>query len=67
MNYQELASTILKKVGGIENVIALEHCATRLRFNLKDDSLAKTQELQALNGVVSVINKGGSISGSYWQ
>lgn len=59
MNYQELASTILKKVGGIENVIALEHCATRLRFNLKDDSLAKTQELQALNGVVSVINKGG--------
>lgn len=59
MNYQELASTILKKVGGIENVNALEHCATRLRFNLKDDSIAKTQEIQALNGVVSVINKGG--------
>ena len=59
MNYKELAATILEKVGGQNNVSNLEHCATRLRFSLKDDVLAKTEEIQSLKGVVSVINKGG--------
>lgn len=40
MNYQELGSKILTLVGGKENVIGLTHCATRLRFNLKDESKA---------------------------
>lgn len=59
INYKELAVLILKYVGGKENVISLEHCATRLRFNLKDDTFAQTKEIEKLQGVVSVINKGG--------
>ena len=35
------ASAILEKVGGKENIEFLVHCMTRLRFNLKDQSLAK--------------------------
>lgn len=59
MKYQELASIILEKVGGKSNVSNLEHCATRLRFNLINDTVAKTEEIKNLKGVVSVINKGG--------
>ena len=38
MNYRELAATIIENVGGKENVNQVVHCATRLRFRLKDDS-----------------------------
>lgn len=59
MNYQELAKEILIKVGGSENISGLTHCATRLRFNLKDESKAQTDALKKLKGVMGVVNKGG--------
>lgn len=59
MDYKNLASTILEKVGGEKNVISVGHCATRLRFNLKDDKKADTEFLKNLKGVVGVVNKGG--------
>ncbi|WP_404456558.1 beta-glucoside-specific PTS transporter subunit IIABC [Oceanobacillus kapialis] len=59
MNYKDLASTILDKVGGKENVSYVTHCATRLRFNLYDDSKADTEGLEKIKEVVGVANKGG--------
>ena len=51
MNYQELGTKILSLVGGKENVTGLTHCATRLRFNLKDESKAQTDTLKKTPGV----------------
>ena len=59
MNYEILAKSILEKIGGKENVSNLTHCATRLRFNLKDNSKAKTSEIKNINGVMGVVDKGG--------
>ncbi len=59
MNYENLAKSILEKVGGEKNVSNLTHCATRLRFNLKDTKKANTESLKALNGVMGVVDKGG--------
>lgn len=59
MNYSGLAKTILQLVGDRENVAALVHCATRLRFTLHDNSKANKAELQALDGVLSVVESGG--------
>ncbi|GGP08452.1 beta-glucoside-specific PTS transporter subunit IIABC [Oceanobacillus neutriphilus] len=59
MDYKELASTILEKVGGAKNVSHVTHCATRLRFNLYDDSKADTSGIESTNGVVGVANNGG--------
>lgn len=59
MNYNELAGKILKLIGGKENITGLTHCATRLRFNLKDESLARTDELKKVKGVMGVVNSGG--------
>lgn len=59
MNYQELAQTIIEKIGGKQNISGLTHCATRLRFNLKDEQAAETDELKNTAGVMGVVSKGG--------
>lgn len=59
MNYENLAKQILKNVGGQENVSNLTHCATRLRFNLKDLSKANTETIKKTKGVMGVVDKGG--------
>lgn len=58
MNYENLAKEILKNIGGQENVSNLTHCATRLRFNLKDLSKANTKTIKKINGVLGVVDKG---------
>ncbi len=59
MNFENLAKSILEKIGGKENVSNLTHCATRLRFNLKDKSKANTSAIKNINGVMGVVDKGG--------
>ena len=59
MKYKELATQIIEYVGGEENVNQLIHCATRLRFTLKNDSKANKENLQKLDGVISVVQSGG--------
>lgn len=59
MDYKRLAEQILELVGGKENVSGLVHCATRLRFNLKDESKAQTDALKKTKGVVGVAKSGG--------
>lgn len=53
-NKNELASTIIDLVGGKENVSDVLHCMTRLRFRLKDESLAKIDEIKNVNGVLGI-------------
>lgn len=59
MDYKALAKTILNDIGGEENVVSFTHCATRLRFNLKDDSKVNKKHLDETRGVMGVVNKGG--------
>lgn len=57
--YDGLARIIIQNVGGKSNIISLTHCITRLRFKLKDESLAQTEVLKETDGVVTVIQSGG--------
>lgn len=38
MDNRKLAEEIIKNVGGKDNIVSSEHCATRLRLHLKDFS-----------------------------
>lgn len=58
-NYDQLAKDILSRVGGPENVNSVFHCVTRLRFKLKNESAAKTEELKNMPGVITVMQSGG--------
>lgn len=59
MEYQELAKAILSHVGGKENISSLVHCATRLRFKLKDIQKADAEGLKTNPGVIMVVESGG--------
>ncbi|MEZ2122097.1 MULTISPECIES: glucose PTS transporter subunit IIA [unclassified Corynebacterium] len=49
---------ILEKVGGAENVANLTHCATRLRFQLHDQSKADQKALDSNPDVLGVVPQG---------
>jgi len=59
MKYQTLAKDILSHVGGRENIVSLVHCATRLRFRLKDNKKADAESLKANQDVIMVVESGG--------
>lgn len=57
--YESLAKKIVKEVGGKENINTVTHCITRLRFKLKDESLANENALKELEDVITVVRSGG--------
>jgi len=59
MKYEQLATEILEGVGGRDNVTSLVHCATRLRFKLKDGSKANAEALKDNPGILMVVESGG--------
>ena len=59
MKYQEVAKDILASVGGRENITSLVHCATRLRFKLKDRKQADAQALKEHPDIIMVVESGG--------
>ena len=58
-DYAALAPRLLEQVGGEANISAMSHCATRMRFVLKDESKAATESIKGLEGVVTVVQAGG--------
>lgn len=60
--YFEICKNIEKNVGGKSNIIGVAHCATRLRIVLKDNSLAKMDELEEIDKV-----KGAFVAGNQIQ
>lgn len=61
-NYDETAKQIMELVGGKDNVSFFTHCITRLRFQVRDRSLVKMDEIKAVKGVL-----GAQWSGEQFQ
>ncbi|WP_207695868.1 PTS system, beta-glucoside-specific IIA component [Enterococcus sp. DIV0212c] len=59
MRYEEESKKIIELVGGKSNINSLVHCATRLRFSLKNTKKADKEALEKLPYVMSVVNSGG--------
>ena len=59
MNHRSVAEQIIAASGGLENITDVTHCATRLRFVLKDDSASDQAAIQKIDGVLGVINAAG--------
>ena len=57
--FEKIAEEILERIGGAANISNCTHCMTRLRFTLKDTSLVKAEEIEALQGVLGIKNAGG--------
>ena len=59
LSYDELATFIIKNVGGQDNINNLIHCITRLRFYLKDESKANDDALKNQRRILDVMHAGG--------
>ncbi|MCT6890900.1 MAG: PTS transporter subunit EIIC, partial [Lactobacillus sp.] len=59
MKYQAMIQQILQAIGGEDNIQSVVHCATRLRFVLKDENKADDQKAESISGILQVVKKGG--------
>ena len=53
------AEQIVEKVGGPGNISSLTHCATRLRFELKDAGVVDQSALEKIPGVLGAVPQSG--------
>ncbi|UAT34657.1 PTS cellobiose/arbutin/salicin transporter subunit IIBC [Escherichia fergusonii] len=54
-NYAALARSVIAALGGVDNISAVTHCMTRLRFVIKDDALIDSPTLKTISGVLGVV------------
>ena len=57
--FDATAADIIAGVGGADNVASVIHCITRVRFYLKDESLADDEAVSGTDGVIDVAKAGG--------
>ncbi|WP_294158836.1 PTS transporter subunit EIIC [uncultured Collinsella sp.] len=56
---RKIAEEVLAAVGGAENVTSATHCMTRLRLNLKDQSVPNDARIKGIKGVLGAQWSGG--------
>lgn len=61
IDYRKCATEILKELGGKENLISAAHCATRLRLVIADNSKAKKETIENIDGVKGVFEAAGQL------
>ena len=59
INYKITAKELVKELGGNENIVNASHCATRLRFVLKDETSVNTDRIRKIPGVITTVQAGG--------
>ena len=57
--YEEDVVKLLEYVGGKENIAAVTHCVTRMRFVLNDPSLADEKKIETLSSVKGMFTNAG--------
>ncbi len=59
--YDELIQFILENIGGINNVISVNHCATRLRLKLTDVSQLDEEKLKTNAMIMGIVKRENEI------
>lgn len=59
MNYKKIAEFVLDRIGGESNILSVTHCATRLRFRLRDEKQVNQKELNESDDVIQAFSKSG--------
>lgn len=59
MECESMNKEIIQDVGGKDNIRSVVHCATRLRFVLKDESKANDEGVRNIPGILQLVKKAG--------
>ena len=57
--YTQEVKELLTLIGGKENIAAVSHCMTRMRFVLTDEKKAKTKEIEQIKCVKGTFTQAG--------
>ena len=56
MSNEELVKRLLAECGGKDNIVTATNCMTRLRIQVRDDSLVRDDALRKLDGVLGIVH-----------
>lgn len=59
IDYRITAKELVKELGGDSNIENVAHCATRLRFILKDASVVDSEKVNKIPGVITTVQASG--------
>lgn len=59
IDYRVTARELVKELGGNDNITNVTHCATRLRFILKDESKVNSDKVKKIPGVITTVQASG--------
>lgn len=59
IDYGHTAKELIAALGGSDNINNVTHCATRLRFILKNRSLVNQEKANKVKGVITTVEAGG--------
>ncbi|EAG2965115.1 hypothetical protein B5H54_16525, partial [Listeria monocytogenes] len=59
MDKKETAKLIVERLGGKENINMVTHCATRLRFDIKNKQEIQEENLNSMEEILGIVDKGG--------
>lgn len=59
IDYNKTAQMLVKELGGDSNIVNVTHCATRLRFILRDESVVNKDTVAKIPGVITAVQAGG--------
>lgn len=59
IDYKKTAELLVKELGGDDNIVNAAHCATRLRFVLRDDSIVDKDKVTKIPGVITAVQAAG--------
>lgn len=65
--YSNDVKELLEYIGGKENIGAVSHCATRMRFVLNNTSIADEDKIKKLKSVKGTFTQAGQFQGYYRQ
>ena len=58
-DFEPLSQAVLEGLGGADNVSSVTHCATRLRFKIKDASKVNESKIADTESVITLMKAGG--------
>lgn len=59
IDYRKTAQMLVDELGGNDNIINAAHCATRLRFVLKDENMVDKEKVSKIPGVITTVQARG--------
>lgn len=59
IDYRKTARELVEELGGDANITNVSHCATRLRFILKDEGIVNAAKVAKIPGVITTVSAGG--------